>query len=194
MDRQKIQKLITCFCMSALLVFAIYGIREGLFTDRSKMEELVKQSGIWGPLLFVLIQVVQVVIPIIPGGISCAVGVLLFGAWKGLLYNYIGIVIGSCINFCLARRYGISFVQRFVKKETYEKSAAWLEKGSRFERFFALAIFFPCAPDDFLCMLAGLTRMSWKKFGAIILLGKPLSIAAYSMALIYAESFLGGLL
>lgn len=192
--KQKIINLITWGSMAALLIFTIYGIKTGIFTDRSQMEALVAKSGIYGPLIFVLIQIIQVVIPIIPGGISCAVGVILFGAWEGLLYNYIGIVIGSFINFYLARRYGKCFVQAFVKEETYEKYAGWLERGKKFDRFFAMAIFFPCAPDDFLCMLAGLTRMSWKKFGTIILLGKPASIAAYSLALVYAGTWMGGLL
>jgi len=34
-----------------------------------------------------------------------------------------------------------------------------------------------------LCMLAGLTHMSLKKFVCIILLGKPLSLIAYSYGL-----------
>ena len=192
--KQRIINLITWCSIGALLIFTIYGIRTGILTDRSQMEALVSRSGIYGPLLFVLIQIIQVVIPIVPGGITCAVGVVMFGAWEGLLYNYIGIVIGSFINFYLARRYGKCFVQSLVKKETYEKYAGWLEKGKKFDKFFALAIFFPCAPDDFLCMLAGLTRMSWKKFGTIILLGKPASIAIYSLALIYTGTWLGGVL
>ena len=183
--RQKIIHYITWCSMGALLAFTIYGMKSGILTDRSQMEALVSKSGIYGPLLFVLIQIVQVVIPIIPGGVTCAVGVVLFGAWEGLLYNYIGIVIGSFINFYLARRYGKCFVQALVKEETYEKYAGWLERGKKFDKFFALAIFFPCAPDDFLCMLAGLTRMSFKKFSTIILLGKPASIAIYSLALVY---------
>lgn len=192
--KQRIINLITWCSMGALLIFTVYGIRTGIFTDRSRMEALVSRSGICGPLLFVLIQIIQVVIPIIPGGITCAVGVVLFGAWQGLLYNYVGIVIGSFINFYLARRYGKCFVQSLVKEETYEKYADWLERGKKFDRFFALAIFFPCAPDDFLCMLAGLTRMSWKKFTTIILLGKPASIAIYSLALVYTGTWLGGVL
>ena len=191
---RRIQTTLTGICIAGMVVFAIYGVREGLFTDRSQMETMVARGGIFGPLVFVLIQMIQVVIPIIPGGISCAVGVILFGAWHGLLYNYIGIVIGSFITFYLARRYGKFFVSSFVKEETYEKYAGWLEKGKKFDRFFALAIFFPCAPDDFLCLLAGLTRMSWKKFGTIILLGKPASIAMYSLALVYTGTWLGGLL
>ena len=103
-------------------------------------------------------------------------------------------MVGSGINFYLARRYGQCLVKFFVKEETYDKYITWLDKGKKFDKFFALAIFFPCAPDDVLCMIAGLTKMSWKKFSAIILLGKPASIAAYSMALIYAGGFLGKLI
>lgn len=186
--------ILTILCTTAIATFVIYGVKSGVFTDRAMMEELIRKGGIWAPVTFILIQMVQVVVPIVPGGITCAVGVVIFGPWYGLLYNYIGIVIGSGINFYLARRYGQCLVKFFVKEETYDKYITWLDKGKKFDKFFAFAIFFPCAPDDILCMIAGLTKMSWKKFSAIILLGKPASIAAYSMALIYAGSFLGNLI
>ena len=143
---------------------------------------------------FILIQIIQVVIPIIPGGVSSVAGVILFGPLYGLLYNYVGIVIGSFINFFLARYYGQGFVHKMVSEETYNKYASWLEKGNKFDTFFALAIFFPVAPDDFLCMLAGLTKMSLKKFSLIILLGKPASIATYSLAFVYGGTWIGNLL
>lgn len=162
----------------------------GIFTNQMQMEAFIRQTGIWGPLVFIIIQMVQVVIPVIPGGITCGVGVVIFGPWYGLLYNYIGIVAGSMINFYLARRYGQVCVRRLIKERTYEKYAGWLDKGKKFDKFFALAIFFPCAPDDALCLFAGLTKMTWKRFTAIILLGKPASIAMYSMALVYAGGWL----
>lgn len=193
MTREKTRKLLniaTVISLSVIVVLTIYGVKTGLLTDRDKLEILVKESGIWGPLLFILIQMVQVVLPIIPGGITCGAGVVIFGAWHGLLYNYIGIVAGSMINFYLARRYGQCFVKYFVKEETYEKYIGWLEKGKKFDKFFAFAIFFPCAPDDVLCLIAGLTRMTWKKFTTIILLGKPASIAMYSLALVYAGTWI----
>ena len=186
--------ILTILCTTAIVAFVIYGVKSGIFIDRAMMEELIRKGGIWAPVTFILIQMVQVVVPIVPGGITCAVGVVIFGPWYGLLYNYIGIVIGSGINFYLARRYGQCLVKFFVKEETYDKYITWLDKGKKFDKFFAFAIFFPCAPDDVLCMIAGLTKMSWKKFSAIILLGKPASIAAYSMALVYAGSFLGNLI
>lgn len=189
-DFRKIMNIITMLCTAAVVAFVIYGWKSGIFTDREMLETMIRKGGIWAPLTFIIIQIVQVVVPIIPGGITCAVGAVVFGPWYGLLYNYIGIVVGSGINFYLARRYGQCLVKYFVKEKTYDKYIAWLDKGKKFDKFFALAIFFPCAPDDVLCWIAGLTKMSWKKFSAIILLGKPASIAAYSMALVYV----GGLI
>lgn len=197
MTREKTRKLLniaTVISLSVIIVLTIYGVKTGLLTDREQLELLVKKSGVWGPLLFITIQMVQVVLPIIPGGITCGAGVVISGAWHGLLYNYIGIVAGSMINFYLARRYGQCFVKYFVKEETYEKYIGWLEKGKKFDKFFAFAIFFPCAPDDVLCLIAGLTRMTWKKFAAIILLGKPASIAMYSLALVYAGTWIQDML
>lgn len=197
MTREKTRKLLNIamvISLSVIIVLTIYGVKTGLLTDREQLELLVKKSGVWGPLLFITIQMVQVVLPIIPGGITCGAGVVIFGAWHGLLYNYIGIVAGSMINFYLARRYGQCFVKYFVKEETYEKYIGWLEKGKKFDKFFAFAIFFPCAPDDVLCLIAGLTRMTWKKFAAIILLGKPASIAMYSLALVYAGTWIQDML
>ncbi len=182
--------IATAVSLITIAALTIYGVRTGLLTDRDKLEALVTRSGMWGPVLFTLIQMVQVVLPIIPGGITCGAGVVIFGPWQGLLYNYIGIVAGSLINFYLARRYGQCFVKYFVKEETYDKYIGWLEKGKKFDKFFAFAIFFPCAPDDVLCLIAGLTRMTWKKFTAIILLGKPASIAMYSLALVYAGTWI----
>ena len=179
-----------------MAAFVIYGVKSGIFTDRAMMEELVRKGGIWAPVTFILIQMVQVVVPIIPGGITCAVGVVIFGPWYGLLYNYIGIVVGSGINFYLARRYGQCLVKLFCEGSKPMTSILHgLTKERNLIRFFCTCeFFFPCAPDDVLCMIAGLTKMSWKKFSAIILLGKPASIAAYSMALIYAGGFLGKLI
>ena len=69
--------LITAVGIAFCVAFTVYGMQKGLFTSQEAMEQFLKPFGIWGPLIFVLIQVVQVVVPIIPGGVSCLGGVLL---------------------------------------------------------------------------------------------------------------------
>lgn len=165
--------------------FVVYGLREGLFTSQEAMTQFLAGFGIWGPLVFVAVQAVQVVVPILPGGVSCLVGVLLFGPVWGFVYNYVGICIGSALAFLIARRLGMAAVERAAGNQKIGKYLKWMENGS-FDRLFAFAIFFPAAPDDLLCYLAGVTRMRFGKFLLIILLGKPMSIALYSLGLQFA--------
>ncbi len=169
--------------ITAMAAFAWYGWKTGIFSSREAMERFLSPFGIWAPIVFVLLQVVQVIIPILPGGVSTLAGVLLFGPIWGFVYNYVGICAGSTLAFLLARRYGRPLVQKLTDKKAYDKYSKWLEGGKKFDWCFAAAIFFPMAPDDLLCFLAGVTNMSLRRFIAIILLAKPVSIALYSMGL-----------
>ncbi|EOA8313915.1 TVP38/TMEM64 family protein [Enterococcus hirae] len=191
------RKLINFISIIGLVIsigLTIYFINLGVFKDLNSLRGLVGDSIILGPIIFILIQILQVVIPIIPGGISTAAGVLIFGPYAGFIYNYVGICIGSIIIFLLGRRYGKPFILSMVSDKTYNKYVGWLDNQNRFEKLFALAIFLPVAPDDALYLMAGLTNISVKKYTWIILLAKPLSIFLYSMALIYGGHFLSGLL
>lgn len=179
---KKLSWAATIMGTAACILFVIYGLKEGLFSSQEAMARFLSKFGIWGPLVFVAIQVVQVVIPIIPGGVSCLVGVLLFGPIWGFIYNYTGICIGSACAFRIARKVGMPAVERAAGNQKIGKYMKWMENGT-FDKLFAAAIFFPAAPDDLLCFLAGVTKMSFRKFLLIILLGKPMSIALYSVGL-----------
>ena len=172
--------------------FIAYGIVNGIFKSQQAMEAFLKPLGFWAPLLFLIIQAVQVVVPVLPGSIGCLVGVMIWGPVGGFVLNYLGICVGSLGAFLLSRNYGQPFVRSMVSERVYNKYVGWLEKGKKFDRCFALAIFFPVAPDDFLCYLAGLTKMSFRKFAAIIFLGKPISIALYSCGLYAAFQWILG--
>lgn len=190
---RKLINFISIVGLGISIALTIYFINLGVFKDLDSLRGLVGDSIILGPIIFILIQILQVVIPIIPGGISTAAGVLIFGPYAGFIYNYVGICIGSIIIFLLGRRYGKPFILSMISDKTYNKYIGWLDNQNRVEKLFALAIFLPVAPDDALCLMAGLTNISVKKFTWIILLAKPLSIFLYSMALIYGGHFLTGL-
>lgn len=191
---RKLINFISIIGLGLSIALTIYFINLGVFKDLNALRGLVGDSIILGPIIFVFIQILQVVIPIIPGGISTAAGVLIFGPYAGFIYNYIGICIGSIIIFLLGRRYGKPFILSMISDKTYNKYIGWLDNQNRFEKLFALAIFLPVAPDDPLCLMAGLTNMSVKRYTLIILIAKPLSIFLYSMALIYGGQYLSGLL
>ena len=164
--------------------FLIYGYHTGIFLHEDKLKAFLLPLGIMAPLVFMFIQAVQVVVPILPGAIGCVVGVAVFGGFQAFWYNYIGICIGSLLAFLIAQRVGRPALTLIASEKTYNRYIGWLEHNQKtFDKLFTSAIFLPVAPDDFLCYLAGMTKMTIKKFTIIILLGKPLAIAAYSMGL-----------
>ncbi len=176
-------RLSTIIGITVMVLLAVYWYKLGLFTSREALQQYVEKSGALGAVLFVMIQIIQVVIPIIPGGVSCLIGVWLFGPFLGWLYNYIGICIGSIIAFLIAKQFGKPLMDKIFSQKLLKKYASWTDENSLFTKLFAIAIFSPIAPDDFLCYLAGTTKMRLKTFTIIILLGKPASIALYSLCL-----------
>ena len=186
MSKSMIQKSFTAISILGLIaciVFSLYAYNRQLFTSQSALQAYITGFGIAGALIFILFQAVQVVLPILPGGLGCLAGVLLFGPWTGLAYNYIGICIGSIGAFFIARNFGKPILYSLFNEKTITKYEKWTGSDSKFTKWFAIAIFLPVAPDDFLCYLAGTTRMGWKKFTTIILLGKSFAIALYSLGL-----------
>lgn len=171
------------------IIFIIEGFRRGLFTSEEKLKIFLENQGGFAPIIFLLFQIVQVVIPVIPFSITLVVGILVFGAFKGFLYNYIGICIGSLIAFLLAKKYGDPILNLIFPKKILNKYRNYTNNDN-FVKYFTMAIFFPLAPDDFLCYLAGTTNMKLKTFIAIILFGKPLSVFLYSFGLDYIIRFI----
>lgn len=161
----KISKRVGKNILIAFLITAILLIITGLwgqpllaaFSDQEQAKRYVESAGIFGPLVFILLQVIQVVIAPIPGQVAGLLGGYLFGPYLGLFYSLIGATIGFTIIFVLARKFGRPFVERFFSKKLIDKfDYITKSKGS-----FALFLIFllPAFPDDLICYLAGLTKI-----------------------------------
>lgn len=166
----------------ALTIYATWwAYQKGILTSQEKMEAFIKPFGYGGILIFIFIQITQTIIPIIPGALTSIAGMAMYGIFWGTLWNYIGIVIGCAILFLLVRRFGKPFVQMLVKPKTYDHYIGWLDEGDRFERLFIIGMVMPFMPADFICALAALTKMKFRRYMLIILLTKPISILTYTL-------------
>lgn len=162
-------------------VYIVYlGFSEEIFTSEEALINFLAFVGPIAPYAFILIQILQSIVSIIPSTITIPLVSMIFGMGQGFLLNYIGIVIGSVINFSLSRRYGESLVELFISEEKLNKYMNWLDKNNRFNKMFTLAMFFPLSPDDVLCYLAGLTPMTFKRFFLALSAAKPVTILIYS--------------
>lgn len=175
-----ILNILTIIGIVAVIFFIYFAVKERWFLDNEILLTKIKSFGLLAPLCFILIQIVQVVLPVVPGGASCLVGVMAFGAVGGFIYNYVGLVLGSICSFLLSRKFGMSIINKLFKEKDIKKA---LEKinNSKYDLIFFLIILLPGLPDDLFCYISGITKMSLKKFTLIILICKPLTLLIYSI-------------
>jgi len=122
-------------------------------------------------LFFFLLQLLSVILAPIPSNIPAAAGGVLFGTWTAFLLTFAAVAAGSLLVFGLARALGRDFADRVVSRKLSDKYQDILR--SKAPVFLTLAFLFPFFPDDMLCILAGLTDISFRRFTVIVLLARP---------------------
>ena len=101
-----ILNIISIFIILISVYLGYKGYKMQIFTSVSSLQNFLQKYGIWAPLIFMLLQIIQIIIPVIPGGITTAFGVVMFGPFWGFVYNYISICLGSIIVFLISRFFG----------------------------------------------------------------------------------------
>lgn len=114
--------------------------------------EKMQSFGIFAPLLFVLLQVLQVVVAVIPGGPVPIIGGILFGQWGGLFLSLAGFFLGTVLVYYLVQWIGRPLVDRFVPESHFKKFDFLLE-GKRTELLIFLVFLLPGLPKDALTYL-----------------------------------------
>ena len=146
----------------------------GFFQAASSLEGLRTYISRFAPfsyLFFFLVQFLSVVLAPIPSNITAAAGGVLFGTWPAFLLTFGAVATGSVLVFWLARVLGRDFADRIVSQKLSEKYQTILR--AKAPVFLTLAFLFPFFPDDMLCILAGLTSLSVRRFTVIVLLTRP---------------------
>ena len=184
MNSNRIRKLSTYLLIGLLLFFVAFFVKayiDGNFDSKESLQTYISGFGLLAPLVLTLIQVMQVIVPVIPGFLGCIVGAMAFGCMGGFWCNYVGISLGSIIAFYLARIYGQDMVRGLFSQKKYEKWSNWIETKKYYSFMLFIAMLLPLFPDDFFCYFTGLTNMKPKKYIWIILLGKPWCLLIYSI-------------
>lgn len=152
--------------------------------NESSLQEYIASKGAWMPVVYTVLQYLQVVILPIPSVVSTVAGVALFGPFQTMIYSLIGVLLGSFTGFIIGKKLGNKAVAWMIGKDTMEK---W-QKKIKGKDYLLLTLMFvlPVFPDDVLCFVAGLSTMTLKYFSVMIVVSRVLqiSITCYSIDLI----------
>jgi uncharacterized membrane protein YdjX (TVP38/TMEM64 family) len=140
------------------------------FSNPDQVNSLIDQAGPWGPIIFIILQALQVILAPIPGNVTTAVGGLAFG-WWGLPLTIIGSTLGFIAVVAISRRFGRPLLERFFSPAKIKKFDFLLEhKGGGVALF--IIFLFPFMPDDLVGYLAGLTHLRFRSIILISIIGR----------------------
>lgn len=150
------------------------------FSDEEKAIRFITSFGPLSILVFMLLQIMQVLITPIPGEVTGFIGGYLYGPALGTCYSIVGLTIGSLLAFTLARSYGLPFVERVVKPAAIKKYDGFI--GGKGKLLCFLIFIIPGMPKDILCYMMGLSHIPAREFMLISTSGRLLGTIMLSVA------------
>lgn len=160
---------------AALAALTWVGIRWGgplwrLFGNPERIQKLVGNWGIWAPLGFILLQMVQIVVAPLPGSVVALVAGYVFGMGRGLLLAMVGVMLGALAAFLLGRAIGRRLLRLFVAERTMDQFDEFVIRRGPFYVFLLLLV--PNPIGDWLYYLAGLTALPLSLFMLFVLVAR----------------------
>jgi uncharacterized membrane protein YdjX (TVP38/TMEM64 family) len=125
------------------------------------LKNYIESLGYWGPFFAVFLMVLHSIV-FIPSEIILFANVYIYGFTLGLLYTWIGSMLGAYLSFYLARFFGRPLVEKFVSKEKLDKFDQWFTRNGTFGLFILRLI--PIFSFNLLNYGAGLVSMTFWQF------------------------------
>ncbi len=132
---------------------------------RLKLKEQVESFGFFGPVVFLAIQVIQIIVAFIPGEPIEIIGGMLFGGFGGFFLCLGGVLIGTVSVFYLVKWIGQPLVSIFVNSEKINKYKIFSDK-KRLETLVFILFLIPGTPKDVLTYIVPLTKIKSSKYFA----------------------------
>lgn len=130
---------------------------------RNNLLEYFRSIGIWGVLIFIFLQIIQIVVAFIPGEPFELLLGLIYGGFNGFLICTLGILAGTVVVY-----YGVKFLRNslfksFIPKKEFKKFK-FLNSEKNIDLIVFILFFIPGTPKDALIYFAPFTPIKPIKF------------------------------
>ena len=165
--------VVACIFVALYIVYFKTGLNKK-FNDFDAIKTFILESGFWGVAVFIALTVFQVVVLPEPAALTIVLGTAIYGPTVSFILSTVGTIIGSLISFMLGKVFGRRLCDWMFGADKTEKYARLLNEKGRF--LFIIILLFPMFPDDMMCMIAGITTMTYGYFTLVCLLTRPVMI------------------
>ena len=175
---------VVLFCIALTVV--LYKFVNSLMTDDGKaaVEEFMKKLGLFGPLVFMAAEILQIILALIPGGPVEMIGGALFGPVEALILCEISILLATVIIYNLVKKIGKPMVNMFVSEDKFSKFK-FLHDEKKLELVVFIFLMIPGTPKDVITYIASLTDIKPLRFYIIAPLAR---IPALILCVVFGNS------
>lgn len=177
--------LLLAGALTALTVLALPYVRRLSDPETQRfIQNWIGERGIWGILILLGLQVLQVIIAFIPGEPMELLAGALCGALGGTVLCLTGTVLASACIFALSRRYGRRLLALLGFGEKQVAQWKWLQRDEQSEKadlVIFLVFLIPGTPKDMLTYVVGMTRVSLKRFLCLSTLARVPSVLSSTL-------------
>lgn len=148
-------------------------------SDREAVAAYILSWGALAPIVFIGVQILQVIFAPIPGEASGFIGGYLFGSLYGFFYSSIGLAVGSLINFGIGRLMGRRFIRKIIPVNQINHLDKLVHRQGAVVLF--ILFLFPGFPKDYLCLFLGVSDIPLKLFIVMAAFGRMPGTLALSI-------------
>ncbi|QLY79354.1 TVP38/TMEM64 family protein [Clostridium intestinale] len=169
--KQKIKLLLIPLIIAAIVLMVQYYSKIVLvFKDIESIKGIILGYGNYSFIIYIALQIVQIVIFFIPGDIMQISAGFIFGPIRGFLLSFLGICLGTSVVFFISRKLGKPFVNKIVsEKDTWiihklEKFKEHPMKDKKLKKIVFFTYLIPGIPKDILGYICGVSEIKYKDF------------------------------
>ncbi len=167
----------------ALLTFGSF------FIDLEAMRRSIESAGVWAPIFYILIKSSTVIFAPLSGTPLYVFSVPMFGFWCGVIYSFIGDLIGAVVTFYISKSFGRPVVSYFAGKKNMPHIEDALELMATPKGFLAMRLAAVSMPE-IASYAAGLTKINFWFFITVHMLVDIVPILVMtSIGLFFTQEF-----
>ncbi|HMO78559.1 MAG TPA: hypothetical protein PJ997_00005 [Candidatus Paceibacterota bacterium] len=99
------------------VIFVAILLFVGSKVDLTIFKEYIENVGFWGPIFFILLKMSTIVISPLSGTPLYILSGAIFGIEKGVLYAFLGDLLGFTILFFVSRKFGLKVINYFTNQK-----------------------------------------------------------------------------
>ena len=172
---------IVCVCVS---LFNGFGLWDKL-KDVERIRNWIESKGRFAVWVYAALVLCSVIFLPRPSTLMNYLATVLFKhAWVTFLVTSAATILGSIVCFWLGKVFGRRLAYWLIGREKTEKYSEIVNRKGK--TLFVMMLLLPFFPDDVICIVAGISGMSFSFFSLSVVLARPVMIAAVTFLGRYA--------